>query len=67
LARQINDVLELEREIDNYRDTLNLVKSELRRIRMEFLDGALSLSERAIGEIDEELETITLTVENVLF
>jgi hypothetical protein len=67
MARQLTDVLELEQENENLRETLRVVKSELHRIRIEYLDGALSLGTPAIEEVDEELETVVLTVENALF
>jgi hypothetical protein len=40
---------------------------ELQRIRREYFLGALSLSEMAVDEVDEELETLSLTIENILF
>jgi hypothetical protein len=67
MARQLNEALELEQENDKLRDTLYLLKSELQRIKNEYLIGAKSLSETAIDEIDEELETLSLTIENALF
>ena len=67
MARQISDVMELETEINDLRDTLHIVKKELNRIRSEYFDGALSLGTPAVEEVDAELETLTLAVENALF
>lgn len=67
MARQLTEVLELEQENEILRETLRVVKAELHRIRIEYLDGALSLGTPAIDEVDEELETVVLTVENALF
>jgi hypothetical protein len=65
--RQLNEALELEQENDKYRETLYLLKSEIARIRSEYFLGAIILNEMAIEEIDEELETVALSIENVLF
>ena len=67
MARQITDALELEQENDRMRDTFLLLKMELNRIRKEYFLGALSLSEMAVDEVDEELETLLVTIENTLF
>jgi hypothetical protein len=67
MARQINDALELEQENNRMRDTFLLLKMELHRIRKEYFLGAFSLSETAIDEVDEELETLSLAIENILF
>lgn len=65
--RQLTEVHELEQEIALLRDALILSKAELHRIRGEYLQGAQSLSPKAIDEMDEELETVTRTIENALF
>jgi hypothetical protein len=65
--RQLNDILELEKEIEDLREALILTKNELHRIRIEYFDGALSLTETAINEVDDEMETLSLLVENALF
>jgi len=65
--RQLSDILELEKEVEGYRDVMFILKNEVGRIRKEYLDGALSLSESAINEVDEELETVSLLIENTLF
>jgi hypothetical protein len=67
LARQITDILEIELENDRFRETFQVLKMELQRIRREYFLGALSLSEMAVDEVDEELETLSLTIENILF
>jgi hypothetical protein len=68
MARHLNEALEMEQEIEVYRTTLSLVKRELHRIREEYLDGKNShLSPEDFELMDEELETITLAVENALF
>jgi hypothetical protein len=67
MARQITEALELEQENEQYRQTLHVVKLELQRLRREYFDGARSLSEMAIDEIDEELETIASGIENALY
>lgn len=67
MARQLSDVMELEKEIELYRDSLHLVKSEIHRIRAEYLDSSTPLSVTDVDHIDEELEVLTMTVENCLF
>ncbi len=65
--RQINDILELENENETLRDTLIMTKREIYRIRSEYFEGALSLTSSAIDEVDEEMETLSLVIENALF
>jgi hypothetical protein len=67
MARQLNDVLEQEREIEGYRDALYLLKSEIHRLQNEYLEGAKSLGRLALDEINEELATLIVTIENALF
>jgi hypothetical protein len=67
MARQLNEVFELEKEITGYREALILIKTEIHRIREEYFQGAQSLGTQAVEEVDEELETISLVVENALF
>ena len=67
MARTLNDALELELENDRLRETFHVLKMELQRIRKEYFLGALSLSQMAVDEVDEELETLSLTIENTLF
>jgi hypothetical protein len=67
MARQLNDALELEEENDTYRETLYVLKAEIVRIRNEYFLGAVELNEMAVSEVDEELETVSLTIENALF
>lgn len=67
MARQLNEVFELEKEITQYREALQIAKAEIHRIRQEYLEGAQSLGTQAVEEIDEELETVSLAIENALF
>ena len=67
MARYLDDTLEAVQDNDDYRETLYIVKAAIQRIRREYLADAISLSETAIGEIEEELETVSLTIENALF
>ena len=67
MARQINETLELEQENEKYREALYVLKSEIARIRREYFLGAIFLNEMAVSEVDEELETVSLTIENALF
>jgi hypothetical protein len=67
MARKLNDALELEQEIEKYRETLYVLKSEIARIRTEYFLGAIFINEMAVSEVDEELETVVLTIENALF
>lgn len=65
MAMQLEDVLDLERENEILRDALYLVRSELKRIHREYLEG-LSLGTRGLNEVQEEIETILTAVESVL-
>ena len=67
MARQLNDAYEMEKEIESYREALQIAKAEIHRIRQEYLEGAQSLGTKAVEEIDEELETVSLSIENALF
>ena len=67
MSRRLDDVLELDNENEKYRDTLYMLKMEIQRIRKEYFDGAIFLNEMAVDEVEEELETISLTIENALF
>jgi hypothetical protein len=67
MARQLNDALELERENDDLRETLRIIKTELARIRIEYFDDSKPLDSKAVDEVDEELEGVVLTIENALF
>ena len=67
MARQLNEALELEQENEKYRETLYVLKSEIARIRAEYFLGAIFLNEMAVSEVDEELETVSLTIESALF
>jgi hypothetical protein len=66
MARQINEVLEVERENDRYVDTLSLLKEELKRIRKEYLTDAPGLTKKAVDEIDEDLETLLNAIETAI-
>jgi len=67
MSKEFNEALEVTEENENYRETLYVLKSEIARIRKEYFLGAKSMGETALEEIDAELETITLTIENVLY
>lgn len=67
MARNLNEAYELEKEIETYREALQIAKAEIHRIRREYLEGAKSLGTQAVEEIDEELETLSLAIENALF
>lgn len=67
MARQLNEALEIERENDRYRESFYLIKADLARIRREYLGVTRSLDEKGLDQLDEELETLSLTIENALF
>jgi hypothetical protein len=51
--------LELEKENERYVETLYLLKTELREFRIEYTEG---INE----QMDSELETLCLAIENAL-
>jgi len=59
MARQINETLELEKENELYVETLYLLKTELREFRREYTEGIND-------QMDSELETLCLAIENAL-
>jgi hypothetical protein len=59
MARQINETLELEKENERYVETLYLLKTELREFRREYTEGIND-------QMDSELETLCLAIENAL-
>jgi len=59
MARQINETLELEKENERYVETLYLLKTELREFRIEYTEGIND-------QMDSELETLCLAIENAL-
>lgn len=65
MAMQLTDVLELERENELLRDALHLIRSELKRIHQEYLEG-MSLGTLGVTELDEELDTVLSTIDNAL-
>jgi len=65
--RQLNEALELERENEKYLESFSFLKSEIQRIRREYLIGAVSLAESDIDEVDEELATLIKLIENTIF
>jgi hypothetical protein len=67
MARELTESLEVVDENNTYRETFYLLKAEIARIRREYFLGAESIGKMAVDEIDSELETLTLTIENVLF
>lgn len=66
MAKQLTDVLDLENEITQYRDALFLIKETTHRIRDEYFQGQ-TLKSKTIDNVDEDLESISLIVENALF
>ena len=67
MAKQLTDVLDLENEITQYRDALFLIKQTTHRIRNEYFQGQPLSEEKLIDIVDEELEAISLIIENTLF
>lgn len=67
MARQLNDVLELEEESHRYEEALHFIKIEVARLRREYFDGALSLSHKAIIEVSEEVSSIQKIIETALY
>lgn len=65
MARQIEDTLELERENEEARSILHVTKIELNRIRREYLDSGI-LSEKEMTDMDNELEILSLSIDNAL-
>lgn len=67
MARHLEDALDLERENEQLRSILHAVKTDLNRIRRDFLDTTNTLNEETLDQLDDELEYISMTVENSLF
>jgi hypothetical protein len=65
--RDLNEALEVKDENESYRETFYLLKNEIFRIRREYFLGTKVLSEGALEEVDEELEQLGITIENVLY
>ena len=64
--KALNETLEVEGENEKYREAFYMIKSEIARIRREYLLGAISMSETAIDEVDSELAALVLLIENTL-
>lgn len=65
--QQINDILELDNENEKYVEILNELKMEIRRIRREYFENCNQMDKLVIEEIDKELETLYISLENVLY
>lgn len=66
MARHIEDTLDLERENEESRSILHATKIELNRIRREYLDSGTHLSEKEMNDMDDELEILSLSIDNAL-
>jgi len=65
--RNLNEALEVKNENESYRETFYLLKNEIIRIKKEYFMGAGVLGEMVIDEVDEELQQLIITIENVLY
>jgi len=67
MARQINDILELEQENEQLKEALYLLKQGMQRLKLEYFTDSLSLSETAIEEVDEDLNSLISIIETTLY
>ena len=65
--KELSESLELAEENERYRELCYMLKNEIARIRREYFLGAVGMNENSINEIDTELETLSVSIENVLF
>jgi hypothetical protein len=64
MARHLEDVLDLEKEIEDLREVLYVTRNDLKRIKKEYFESEIPISEQEIKLLDDDLESIIEAIEN---